>query len=334
MSAPYLYYTSQTKKLTREGYKMAKFRMVHTEFWSDPKVMEEFTPEDKLFFSYILTNSKTTQIGIYQITQKQMATEIGFQPESIKALMDRFINHHKIIKYNYETREIAIKNWGKYNFNRGGKPVIDCVKSELADVKDKTLIQFVGERVKRDEIRSLYESYYDTLHDSSQQSEQEKEEEQEQEEEKQQQQEQENESSRRSQNPFEFYEQNFGMLTPFIAEDISKWIDDLSEVLVTKALTIALENQKPWKYAKSILKAWASKNVKSLNDVEALEAQFKRQQQTRRGKPMKSDIVPDWYEKQKQERSQQSKKEISKDEKERIAAETDQLLEEYLSSNG
>jgi DnaD/phage-associated family protein len=308
---------------------MAKFRMVHTEFWSDPKVMEEFTPEDKLFFSYLLTNSKTTQIGIYQITQKQMAVEIGFQPESIKALMDRFINHHKIIKYNYETREIAIKNWGKYNFNRGGKPVIDCVKSELADVKDKTLIKYVGERVKRDEIKKIYESYHDTYHDSSQESRQEKEEEKEEEKEKEEQQEQE---SRSRQNPFTFYEENFGPLAPFIVEDIGYWIDDLNEELVVKALEIALVNQKPWNYAKSILRAWLSKNVKSVNDVNALEAQFKREQQQKKyGKPIKEDITPDWYEKSKAEREQALQ--TPAEDQQKKAEEADRMLQEYLASN-
>ena len=44
---------------------MAMFRKVHTEFWTDPKVLEEMTPEDKYFMLYLLTNPNTTQIGIY-----------------------------------------------------------------------------------------------------------------------------------------------------------------------------------------------------------------------------------------------------------------------------
>lgn len=146
---------------------MAKFRMVHTEFWDDPKVVEEMTPEDKLFFLYLLTNSNTTQIGIYQITKKQMAFDIGYSIESVNSLLDRFISHHKLVRYNPNTREIALKNWGKYNFSRGGKPVIDCVISELKQVKDKTLIPFVGERVEKQEIKKIYDSYYDTCNDSS-----------------------------------------------------------------------------------------------------------------------------------------------------------------------
>ncbi|WP_313469867.1 DnaD domain protein [Lysinibacillus sp.] len=141
---------------------MAKFRLVHTSFWNDPRVVEEMTAEDKYFFLYLLTNESTTQIGIYQITKKQIAFDLGYSPESANALLQRFIEHHKLIRYNAETREIAIKNWGKYNLVRGGKPILDCVKSELKNVKDTTLIEWVGESIPNDSIRNVYESYYDT----------------------------------------------------------------------------------------------------------------------------------------------------------------------------
>ena len=110
---------------------MALFRHVRTEFWRDAKVLEEMTPEDKLFFLYILTNGNTTQIGIYKIPKKQIAFELGYSVESINTLIDRFENHYKIIRYNPETRELAIKMWGKYNLVKGGKPIIDCVKKEV-----------------------------------------------------------------------------------------------------------------------------------------------------------------------------------------------------------
>lgn len=71
-----------------------------------------------------------------------------------------------MIRYNAETREIAIKNWGKYNFNKGGKPVRDWVKSELKSVKDIELISYVGACVENEAIKKIYESYYDTYHES------------------------------------------------------------------------------------------------------------------------------------------------------------------------
>ncbi|WP_080875576.1 hypothetical protein [Oceanobacillus timonensis] len=146
---------------------MAKFRMVHTEFWDDPKVVEEMTPEDKYFFLYLLTNSNTTQIGIYQITKKQMAFDLGYSMESVNSLMERFVNHHRLVVYNSDTRELAIKNWGRYNFNRGGKPVLDCVSSELKLVKDQSLIPFVSERIERSEIKALYDTHDESYNDTS-----------------------------------------------------------------------------------------------------------------------------------------------------------------------
>ena len=146
---------------------MAKYRMVHTEFWMSPIVSEEMTPEDRYFFLYLLTNPHTKQTGIYRITKKQMAFDMGYSIESVHSLMDRFIHHHKLIRYNPQTRELAIKNWGKENLIRGGKPVIDCILAELENVEDTSLIQFVGENITKLEFRSLYESFYTSAEDTT-----------------------------------------------------------------------------------------------------------------------------------------------------------------------
>lgn len=139
---------------------MAKFRMVRTEFWTNPIAVEEMSPEDRYFYLYLQTNPQTTQIGIYKITKKQMAFDLGYSLESVHALMDRFIEHHKLIRYNPETREIALKNWGKENFDKGGKPFMDCLLSELKEVEDRSLIFYVSELIQKQDIRSLYESFY------------------------------------------------------------------------------------------------------------------------------------------------------------------------------
>jgi DnaD/phage-associated family protein len=138
---------------------MAKYRMVRVDFWRNPVVLEEMSPEDKYFYLYLLTNPSTTQIGIYQITKKQMAFDLGYSIESVQALMDRFIHHHKVIRYNSETRELAIKNWGKYNLQKGGKPVMDCIYSELKEVEDTSLIRYVSESIQKGEICSVYQSF-------------------------------------------------------------------------------------------------------------------------------------------------------------------------------
>lgn len=155
---------------------MAKFRHVQISFWQDPKVLEEMTPEDKYFYIYLLTNPNTTQIGVYQVTKKQMMFEIGYSIESVNSLIERFQNMHKLIKYNPNTREIAILNWGKYNLIKGGKPILDCVQKELNEVKDISLLSEMVDKIPNESIRQLFYNRIEqkntvitnvTLHDTS-----------------------------------------------------------------------------------------------------------------------------------------------------------------------
>lgn len=74
-------------------------------------------------------------------------------------LLERFIEHDQVIRYNPETRELAIKYWEKYNLHKGGKPVMDGIFSELKEVEDHSMIQYVSESISKQEIHSLYESF-------------------------------------------------------------------------------------------------------------------------------------------------------------------------------
>lgn len=118
-------------------------RVVDTDFWNDDKVMDMFSPEEKLFFLYLLTNPHTTQLGIYAINVKHMSFEIGYNVEAVNVLLDRFENTYNMIKYSPKTKEIAIKNFLKYSVIKGGKPVEDCLKKEMLNIKDKSLFKYV-----------------------------------------------------------------------------------------------------------------------------------------------------------------------------------------------
>jgi hypothetical protein len=135
---------------------MVKYAMVKDDFWSTPDVV--MSPEDKYFYFYLLTNPNINYIGIYQITRKQMAFDLGYPIDVVHILMERFINHHKLIRYNPEMRELAIKNWGIHNDYADSKPLLDKIYSELMKVSDPSLIQYVSESIQSQEIRSLYES--------------------------------------------------------------------------------------------------------------------------------------------------------------------------------
>lgn len=134
---------------------MALKRIVDTRFWTDEKVMEDFSPEDKLFMLYLLTNPHVALLGVYQISKKQMAFELGYSIDTINVLLDRFENTYKIIKYDDNTREIAILNFLKYNIIKGGKPIEDCLNKEFNEVKNKELVILVINHLKDYDISNL-----------------------------------------------------------------------------------------------------------------------------------------------------------------------------------
>lgn len=119
---------------------MAIFRKIHVSFWSD-SFISELTPEQRYFFIYLLTNEKTTQCGIYEITKRQMSFDTGYNTETVSKLLKIFIESGKI-RYSENTNEVAIKNWYKYNESASSK-VQSCVNKGLDNVKDKSLIEYL-----------------------------------------------------------------------------------------------------------------------------------------------------------------------------------------------
>src|ERR1035437_242854 len=124
---------------------MAVYRQVQTAFWQDDFVLQ-LTPEEKYFYLYLLTNSKTKQCGIYQLPRPIIIIETGYNQETVEKLLNRFIDYGKII-YSPMTKEIGIVNWPKYNPMESPK-IKACVVKELKEVKDKTLIMKVYGRTE------------------------------------------------------------------------------------------------------------------------------------------------------------------------------------------
>lgn len=116
---------------------MAKYRQIHVEFWQDSFVLD-LTPEEKYFYLYLMTNSKTTQCGIYELPKRIIEMETGYNRETVEKLLQRFKDYGKI-KYSDTTKEVFLINWIKYNGINSPK-VKACIKKELENVKNKEFI--------------------------------------------------------------------------------------------------------------------------------------------------------------------------------------------------
>lgn len=115
-------------------------RIVDTSFWTDMQVIDNYSVEDKFFYLYLLTNAKSTQIGIYSLPKKVMSFETGFTTEVIQVLLERFSKTYNIIRYSEDTQEVTILESLQFSVLTGGKPVSDLLEREISKVKDSTLI--------------------------------------------------------------------------------------------------------------------------------------------------------------------------------------------------
>jgi len=113
---------------------MAVYRTIHISFWQDPFVLK-LTPEEKYFYIYLMTNSKTNQIGCYEISKTIIRMETGYNEETVDKLIDRFINYGKI-NYSNNTDEMLLINWHKYSWSKSPK-VETCIVGEWKSVKNQ-----------------------------------------------------------------------------------------------------------------------------------------------------------------------------------------------------
>lgn len=122
---------------------MAIYRSVQLSFWTDNKIVDDFTPEDKYFYLYLFTNPQTNLCGCYEVSLSTMSNQLGYTKDSIERLIDRFEHHHRLIKYSKQTKELLIVNWSKYNWQGGNQE--KCLLKEISTVKNLDFKRFLEE---------------------------------------------------------------------------------------------------------------------------------------------------------------------------------------------
>lgn len=263
---------------------MATYRLVHVNFWQDDFVLD-LTHEERYFYLYLLTCSKTTQCGIYQLPRKVSELELGLPFDMVEKFLQRFIDYGKVI-YDEQTREVFLVNWVRYNPITNTN-VEKCVLRELKGVKSKDFVNLFLKRCLEEELSiPLLLEYFGMPvkenHDdqaavgkqelveevSTQEVDAEPKEER---------------VLRGIPNGtnevFAFYEEHFSSLSSYIIDELNGWIQDLSEELVLKALQIAHDKDKrTLAYVKGILRDWHRKGLRCTTDVEEEKKEFEKKE--------------------------------------------------------
>lgn len=79
----------------------------------------------------------------------------------------------------------------------------------------------------------------------------------------------------------EFYENNITLITPFVAEDINKFldVDNLEEDLIIEVMKEAVSrNKRNWKYISTILVSCVDNNIKTAKQFKISQEEFKSNQ--------------------------------------------------------
>lgn len=132
----------------------------------------------------------------------------------------------------------------------------------------------------------------------------------------------------------DFWEQNgFGMMLPVELDKLLAWVDDFAgnREIVMKALEVTSEqgaNKRNYAYVNKILKNWESRGFKTIADVDAaekqrqieLEQKYNKPAFNKYNKPVKEEVLPDWFDKeQKQTKQEASTTESSEDLEKKVA---------------
>ena len=229
-----------------------------------------------------MTNSKTSQCGIYELPKRIIETETGYNRETVGKLLNRFIDYKKIV-YCEETREVFLMNWIKHNKIVSPK-VKKCVYEELKKIKSMDMVNLFfkqcegyGYTLDKSEIKinmgmdrvsipipeveSNFEYGYV-----------EKEKEKQKEKEKKEEKEKEKEVSHSVGRFKKLYEENIGLINGVVAE----WLIEISQTidynLFKKAIEIATDRGKCNKgYVSGIIKQWLDNNIRTYDDLKAYE---------------------------------------------------------------
>lgn len=127
------------------------FRNFNLDFWADKKVLDDFTPEDRLVFIYLITSPQSNICGCYELSERMTVLQIGYTWETIEKVLHRMQDVLNVISYDAETHEVFIHNFGKYNWSPSEKLIFSARKKAMA-IKSERLRKLVLDKVLDKEI--------------------------------------------------------------------------------------------------------------------------------------------------------------------------------------
>lgn len=112
---------------------MARYRPVFTGLWVCDDKFQDYSPEGKLLFLFLITNDHLGEAGIYKITYKTMSNATDIPKDKVKELVNNELKNN--VSYDEKKSVIFVHKFLK--FNGGGNPQL----LQRSIEKDRRLIK-------------------------------------------------------------------------------------------------------------------------------------------------------------------------------------------------
>ena len=143
---------------------MGIYRQVASTFWTDTKVADDFTVEDRYLYLYLITNPHTNLSGCYEVSFRQMSYETGLTAKQIEASIKRMSEELNVIRYSKDTKEVLLLHWYKYNWTASEKfrkPLLSFISA----IKEPSFKDYLMDIYNNEDDISFPEYGIDTVSD-------------------------------------------------------------------------------------------------------------------------------------------------------------------------
>lgn len=236
---------------------MAGYRQIHTKIWKDDWFIE-LEPVEKLFFVYLFSNDEAEISGIYKLPIRVMQNETGIDRVSIQAMLKKFEDQKKVV---YRDGVVWVVNMQRYHQNASPKTQVKVSRTIAfipeCDIKlwylyyQKTGIYSTDTVSIRDTVNKAKQILNVSINKD--------------------------EAKGEPQPPdlddwepdpsakvFKAYEQNIGMVSKIVSDQIGGLVDDYTADWVMMAIEEAVKNEaRNLAYVEGILKRWKKDGLKS-----------------------------------------------------------------------
>lgn len=140
---------------------MASYRNIQMSFWTDAKILENFSAMEKYMYLYLLTNPHTSLCGCYEISFVTAASETALKKSEVKKLVTKLIERG-VIDYSEDTNEVLLLHWHKYNWTSSEK-LRTSLEKIITHVKCLKFQQYLEDLLKcTDRVSVQYQYPTDT----------------------------------------------------------------------------------------------------------------------------------------------------------------------------